>query len=170
MAKSEGLSARQRRRIRADLARRLVESDIKHLQESCASTMVDSVSASELSEDSPIHAASITGTLDSFAGEQEPESPEMQVDSGGESSSEPSEDTDDNHSLLCSNSSDDFVSEDGDLDVPSDFSSDSDLCSSVDEEVELEGLCTSKCNPLFNGAQLCADEFSVALMSITNMV
>ena len=50
------------------------------------------------------------------------------------------------------------------------MTSDSDLCSSGDEEVELEGLCTSKCNPLFNGAQLCADEFSVALMSITNTV
>ena len=113
------------------------------------------VSASELSEDSPIHTASITGTLDSFAGEQEPESPEMQVDSGGESSSEPSEDTDDNHSLLCSNSSDDFVSEDGDLDVPRDFSSDSHLCSSGHEEVELEGLCTSKCNPLQWSSAVC---------------
>ena len=42
------------------------------------------------------------------------------------------------------------------------------MSSGDEEEVEFEDWSTSGCNPLFDAAQLCADEFSLALMSICN--
>ena len=70
--KGQELSSRQRRRIRADVARRLVESDIKDMQECCSLATADSIANPAELEDSPSDAVPIADTrCDSFTGGEE---------------------------------------------------------------------------------------------------